>query len=441
MKDNILIVEDKESLALMIKKVLHKQGYEAKTASNLKEAKDLLSKGVSISLILTDLKLPDGDGLTLLSICEDRNIPIIIMTAYGSINTAVKAVKEGAFDFITKPFDIDNLVEIIKKALSDFKPVKEDKSLKYNDELIGVSSLWKEVMDKANKVANQKTTVLLFGESGVGKELIARYIHKISQRAPFPFIPVNCSAIPKELVENEIFGHEKGAFTGAVEFKPGRFELSDKGTIFLDEIGDMEQGLQSKLLRILQDAEFMRVGGTKSIKIDTRVIAATNKDLSLEVEKGNFRRDLYYRINVFPIAIPPLRERIEDIEPIALYFLKTISRELNKEGLYYSNDTLLLLKSNQWFGNVRELRNAIERAIILCEDKEIRPELFQGDYSKIQSQEDLSLQSISSQAQKTAERERIISALKETGGNKTKAAEILKVSYKTLLNKIKEYGI
>lgn len=442
MKDNILIVEDKESLAKMIEKFLIKEGYKVKIANNLKESKEILYKEQPINLILTDLRLPDGDGLSLLPFAQQKTIPIVIMTAYGSIDTAVKAVKQGAFDFITKPFDIDNLLEIIKKALDNSNTNKQSNQNTFaDDELIGVSKMWIDVIQKANKVASQKTTVLLLGESGVGKELIARYIHKISPRAQFPFIPVNCSAIPKELVENEIFGHEKGAFTGAGEIKHGRFELSDKGTIFLDEIGDMEQGLQSKLLRILQDNEFIRVGGTKSIKIDTRVIAATNKDLLLEVEKGNFRRDLFYRLNVFPIFIPPLRERREDIEPLASFFLKKIGNEINKEGLYLSKEAISLIERQDWLGNVRELKNAIERAVILCEGKEIGTNLFQLDSKIDNTTKDLSLHSISSNAQKNAEKQRILSALKETGGNKSKAAQLLQVSYKTLLNKIKEYGI
>lgn len=443
----ILIVEDKQSLAQMLKKSLTREGYEVSLANGVSSANELISQDNSISLILCDLKLPDGDGLSVLRTATKRANPlaVIMMTAYGSIDVAVKAVKEGAFDFITKPFDIDHLLNLIKEALSKSpSPVhgQPKTSSELDTEIIGVSQAWIDVIERAKKVADMKTTVLILGESGTGKELIARFIHNQSSRKGQPFVAVNCSAIPKDLVENELFGHEKGAFTGAVDLKIGRFEMAHRGTIFLDEIGDMDITLQAKILRVLQESEFLRVGGSKTIKVDVRLIAASNKDLKREVERGNFRQDLYYRLNVFPILIPPLRERRQDIEPLALYYTSFFARQLNKPSMRLSDEAIRLLVSYHWPGNVRELRNSIERAVILCETATIGVDLFElpvSNHSEKESQE--SLHHISTNAQRQAEIALIRDALNKTGGNKTRAAELLKISYKTLLNKIKEYNL
>ena len=334
----ILIIEDKKSMADMLRRTFQSEGFNVRSANNVKDGITSLSSG-DLDIVVTDLKLPDGDGMEIVKAVKEGYpfIPVIVMTAYGSIETAVKAVKEGAYDFITKPFDPEHLLLIIKRALSERISRKENLVLKKEfsnflkmPEIIGVSSAWQKVMDNVRKLAPLKTTVLILGESGTGKELIARAIHHLSQRANAPFVAINCAAVPKDLIENELFGHEKGAFTGAHEIKPGKFELAEKGTIFIDEIGDMALPLQSKLLRVLEENEFERVGGTRKITVDLRVVAASNKNLEKEVSEGRFSEDLFYRLNVFPILIPPLRERTEDIIPLAKHFVSLFSSEMNK---------------------------------------------------------------------------------------------------------------
>ncbi|MCX8029952.1 MAG: sigma-54 dependent transcriptional regulator [Thermodesulfovibrionales bacterium] len=448
----ILVIEDKQSLAQMLRKTFELAGFSVSTCSNLKEAINCLLDG-DIDVIVSDLKLPDGDGTEIIKIVKSRQkaIPIIIMTAHGTIEIAVKAVKEGAYDFITKPFDIDQLIYMVRKALSEKTSDnleregddKESYLCAPLSNVIGISPVWNNIIEKVIKVAPLKTTILLLGESGTGKELIAKTIHSLSPRHKNPFVTINCAAIPRDLIENELFGHEKGAFTGAIEIKQGKFELANKGTIFLDEIGDMSLPLQSKLLRVLQESEFQRVGGTKNITVDVRVIAATNKDLQKEVRSGNFREDLFYRINVFPISIPPLRERKEDILPLANFFLNFFANAMNKGFLRISPEAERILLDHQWRGNVRELKNVIERAVILCDgsiilDKHI---CLDEKVSKITETPQDSLHNIKESALRSLEIAKIKEALQQSGGNKTKAAQLLKVSYKTLLTKIKEYKI
>lgn len=443
--EKVLIIEDKKSMADMLKRTFEMEGFFVKCAYCLKDGYTLLNSDLSV--VITDLKLPDGDGLEIVKNVNGLypHIPVIVMTAYGSIELAVKAVKDGAYDFITKPFDPEHLLLTTKRAISEKKAAKENLIFKkeFNEFLkmpnvIGESSKWQEVIEKVKRVASLKTTVLILGESGTGKEIVARTIHYLGSRAKEPFIAINCAAIPKDLVESELFGYEKGAFTGANETHQGRFELANKGTIFLDEIGDMDGQLQAKLLRVLEDGELQRVGGTKSIKIDVRVIAASNKDLKKLVEDGKFREDLFFRLNVFPIVIPPLRERREDIIPLAEHFLRTYSIELKKEKPELSEEVKDILLNYDWKGNVRELKNVIERALILCDGSVVLPEHLN---LSVPSEDRFSLHDIKELAIMTTERLKIEEALKKTKGNKSKAAEILKVSYKTLLNKIKEYGI
>jgi transcriptional regulator with PAS, ATPase and Fis domain len=308
--------------------------------------------------------------------------------------------------------------------------------------IVGVSSEWDGVMEKVCKVAPMKTTVLVLGESGTGKELVARSIHHSSPRAGAAFVAVNCAAIPKDLIESELFGHEKGAFTGAQDIKPGRFELASGGTIFLDEIGDMDMHLQSKLLRVLQEREIERVGSTKPIRVDLRVIAASNKNLQKEVAEGRFREDLFYRLNVFPLLIPPLRERPDDIVPLAGHFVALFAKEMNKKAPAIADSTVRLLTGYEWKGNVRELKNTIERAVIMCDVDEIGPEhITLGKAPAAMIYVDASLHEVSGAAVRAAEKALIEETLGKTGGNKSRAAEALKVSYKTLLTKIKDYGI
>jgi DNA-binding NtrC family response regulator len=447
----ILIIEDKKSMADMLRRTFQSEGFNVRSANNVKDGITSLSSG-DLDIVVTDLKLPDGDGMEIVKAVKEGYpfIPVIVMTAYGSIETAVKAVKEGAYDFITKPFDPEHLLLIIKRALSERISRKENLVLKKEfsnflkmPEIIGVSSAWQKVMDNVRKLAPLKTTVLILGESGTGKELIARAIHHLSPMANAPFVAINCAAVPKDLIENELFGHEKGAFTGAHEIKPGKFELAEKGTIFLDEIGDMALPLQSKLLRVLEENEFERVGGTRKITVDLRVVAASNKNLEKEVSEGRFREDLFYRLNVFPILIPPLRERTEDIIPLAKHFVSLFSREMNKGLISISDETEKILLNYDWKGNARELRNVIERAVIMCDGQNLLPEHFNLTASVLHDRLDLnaSLHEVAESAVRFAEKIRIEGALRETGGNKSKAAEVLKVSYKTLLTKLKDYGI
>ena len=452
--ETILVVEDKESMAQMLKDTLGSEGYRVISAKNGSEGVTYLKEN-RIDLVLTDLKLPEKDGMEILRISKEENqlVPVIVMTAFGSVETAVKAMKEGAFDFITKPFDIDHLLMLIRRALETQRVLTENILLK--DEfasklglprIIGKSGRITEVAQLVQKVAPTKTTVLLLGESGTGKELFARALHNLSHRRNYPFVPINCAAIPKNLLESELFGHEKGAFTGADAKKLGKFELADGGTIFLDEVGDMDLTLQSKLLRAIEESEIERIGGIKIIKVDVRIVAASNRSLDKAIEDKSFREDLYYRLNVFPIEIPPLRERKEDIPLLTEYFINKYCIELKTTQKDISKDALNILMGYHWKGNVRELENTIERAIILCDGDIITPEhIVLTQRSVPDSAGELllegSLEEVAKRALKIAETQRIGEALRKTRGNKSKAAEILHVSYKTLLTKIKEYGI
>lgn len=453
--ETILIVEDKESMVEMLKETLEAEGYGIVSARDGIEGIRHLKEG-RVDLVLTDLKLPKKDGIDVLIAAKEENqrVPVIVMTAYGSIETAVEAMKNGAFDFITKPFDTDHLLILIKRALETQRLLTENILLKEEfasklglPRIVGKSEKIAEVAQMVQKVAPTKTTVLLLGESGTGKELFARAIHNLSHRRNYPFVPINCAAIPRELLESELFGHEKGSFTGADAKKLGKFELADKGAIFLDEVGDMDPGLQSKLLRAIEEGEIERVGGVKGIKVDIRVIAASNKDLEKAVEEKKFREDLYYRLNVFPIKIPPLRERREDIPLLVEYFINKYCLEIKTPVKSISKEALDILMSYPWKGNVRELENAIERAIILCDGGVIIPEhVVLSQQSALESTIghlpiEGTLEDVAKEALRIAETQRIIKALKETKGNKSRAAEILQVSYKTLLTKIKEYGI
>ncbi|HSW63221.1 MAG TPA: sigma-54 dependent transcriptional regulator [Dissulfurispiraceae bacterium] len=448
----ILIVDDKKSMVDVLKRSFAGAGYSVLTAHTVKDAMERLRSAAELDGVVTDLKLPDGDGLQILAASKERSplMPIVVMTAHGTIENAVGAVKQGAYDFIAKPFDPDHLLLLVARALSESGSRRENIVLKKEfsrylrmPELIGESPQWQSVVESARKVASLKTTALILGESGTGKELIARAIHFFGQRAGQPFVAVNCAAIPKDLIENELFGHEKGAFTGATEIKPGRFELADKGTIFLDEIGDMDLSLQAKLLRVLQESEFERVGGTRALRVDVRIVAASNKDLHKAVAEGTFREDLFYRLNVFPLFILPLRERRADILPLAKHFVQLHCREMNRRELVIDNDAAQALEAYGWKGNVRELKNVLERAVIMTEGFRIercRLALCPPESPALPVAEG-SLLAVGDAASRAAEKALIEQVLRETGGNKSRAAEKLQVSYKTLLTKIKDYGL
>jgi DNA-binding NtrC family response regulator len=453
--ETILVVEDKESMAAMLKETLEAEGYTVIAARDAEKGIKYL-KDDKIDLVLTDLKLPGKSGIDVLRASKEENhlTPVIVMTAFGSVEAAVAAMKEGAFDFITKPFDTDHLIILIKRALENQRLVtenillKEEVSARFGlPKIIGKSRKITDVAQIVQKVAPTKTTVLILGESGTGKELFARAIHHLSSRTEYPFVPINCAAIPKTLLESELFGHEKGSFTGAEYRKLGKFELANRGTIFLDEIGDMDLSIQAKLLRAIEEGEIERVGAVTPITLDVRIVAASNKDVEKAVEEKKFREDLFYRLNVFPVKIPPLRERKEDIPLLVEYFINKYCTEMKKPTKSVSRDALDMLFGYYWKGNVRELENTIERAVILCDGDKITPEHFvlsteipSGDAVAVSST-NVSLESVAKEALRIAETKRIISALRETRGNKSRAAEILQVSYKTLLTKIKEYSI
>ncbi|HWR59501.1 MAG TPA: sigma-54 dependent transcriptional regulator [Thermodesulfovibrionales bacterium] len=452
--ETILIVEDKDSMAQMLKVTLEAAGYHSITAKDGAEGIKQIKEN-RIDLVLTDLKLPRKDGMDVLRAAKEENpmLPVIMMTAFGSVDVAVKAIKDGAFDFITKPFDTDHLLHLIKKALENQRLIAENLLLKEEfssvigmPKIIGKSEIIQEVAKNIQRVAAAKTTVLLLGESGTGKELFARAIHCLSPRIDHSFVPINCAAIPKELLESELFGHEKGSFTGAEMKKLGKFELADKGTVFLDEIGEMDLSLQAKIMRVIQEGEIERVGGIKAIPVNVRVIAATNKDIEKAVSEGLFREDLYYRLSVFPIKVPPLRDRVEDIPLMVEFFVRKYCSEMKTAAKDVSKEVLGMLMEYPWKGNVRELENAIERAIILCDGAVINPEHI--SLNPIPAKSTLgalpmngTLEDASKEAVRLAETQRIGKALRETKGNKSRAAELLSVSYKTLLTKIKDYGI
>jgi DNA-binding NtrC family response regulator len=453
--ETILVVEDKESMAEMLKETLESEGYGVISAKDGVEGIGHLKEG-KVDLVLTDLKLPKKGGIDILKASKEENplIPVIVMTAYGSVEIAVAAIKEGAFDFITKPFDTDHLLMLIKRAIEIQRLHTENILLKEEfasklgfPRIVGKSEKIADVAQMVQKVATTKTTVLLLGESGTGKELFARAIHNLSHRRDYPFVPINCAAIPRDLLESELFGHEKGSFTGAGVKKLGKFELADKGTIFLDEVGDMDLTIQSKLLRAIEVGEIERVGAVKAVMVDVRIVAASNKDLEKAVEDRKFREDLYYRLNVFPIRIPPLRERREDIPLLVEYFINKYCLEIKTPLKGVSKEALDMLMNYHWKGNVRELENAIERAVILCDGVTITPEHFvlnrQSIFESAKKSPSLegTLEDVAKEALRIAETQKIGDVLRETKGNKSKAAEILQVSYKTLLTKIKEYDI
>ncbi len=452
----VLVAEDKESMAEMLRQTLESESYNVLLAGTGTEAVKLLQRN-KVDLVLTDLKMPGKSGMDVVKAVREKSpiIPVILMTAFGTIELAVEAMRQGAYDFITKPFDTGHLLVKIFQALKSRRLTTENILLKEEfsskmglPTILGKSPAMVAAAANVQKVASAKTTVLILGESGTGKELFARAIHNLSQRRDNPFVAINCAAIPHDLLESELFGHEKGSFTGADQRRIGKFELADGGSIFLDEIGEMDLSLQAKLLRVLQEGEVERVGGKYPIRIDVRVLAASNRDLEAIVSEKLFREDLYYRLNVFPIRIPPLRERKEDVTLLVEHFVAKYAKEFGCPLRSLDADAISMLENHSWRGNVRELENSIERAMILCDGDMITPEHLalarqqSGMETSLQGLPmDGTLEDVSKHAVRVVESERIKRALKETSGNKTRAAEILSVSYKTLLTKIKDYNL
>ena len=376
----LLIVEDKESLALMLKETVESDGLEAETVGNGNDAIRRLATGKRYMAVVTDLRLPGADGIAVLKQAResDPDCPVIVMTAFGTIENAVEAMKLGAFDFIQKPVDVDYLLLLLRRCREvrelrfENLLLKEEFQRQYRlPAIIGESPSIVEVSAAIQRVAPTDSTVLIEGESGTGKELFARAIHQLSPRRDRPFVPINCAAIPDTLIENELFGHEKGSFTGATGRQLGKFELADGGTVFLDEIGELGAAVQSKILRVLQERRFERIGATAPVDADIRIICATNRSLQDEVKAGRFREDLFFRINVFPVTIPPLRARREDIDALTDFFLQRFARELKKPQLSIADDARKRLRAYDWPGNIRELQNCIERAAILCDRSRI----------------------------------------------------------------------
>jgi len=451
----LLIIDDEANMRHMLSSVLSKAGFEIDTAGDGRQALSMVEQN-GYDFILCDIKMPKMDGMAFLQAAAGKldNSTVIMMSAYGTIDTAIKAMKMGAYDYISKPFKPDEVILTLKKAEERERLKKENTRLKQRIEqiegscrfgsLIGKSKAIQTVFALAAKAARYKTTVLITGESGTGKELIARAIHFEGQRAQGPWVPVNCGGIPETLLETELFGHKKGAFTGADRDKKGLFQEADGGTIFLDEIGELPMPLQVKLLRVLQEGEIRPVGDSRSLQVDVRVIAATAKKLEEEVRRGAFREDLFYRLNVLAIALPPLRERREDIPLLCDHFLRRFNRRLNKELKGIVPAAMSRLLGYRWPGNVRELENAIERATVLADDEWLQPEHFPPEMEVKAA--DSSLEEIFGgtslkAAQKVLEKKMITRALEKTGGNRTRAARLLEISHPSLLSKIKAYGI
>jgi len=447
MKFNILIADDEKNIREGLAQALEMDGYKTFLAEDGEAAWKLFEEEV-IDLVITDLKMPKLSGEELLHriTAEQPAVPVIILTGHGTIETAVKAMRDGAYDFLTKPINLDRLSLLVKRALSNRELVLQHRAMQEELEkkrgfsnIIGVSQEMRKIYEVVRQVAPTKASVLITGESGVGKELIADAIHNLSNRKDKPFIKVHCAALSESLLESELFGHEKGAFTGAISRKRGRFELAHMGTIFLDEIGEINQSVQIKILRVLQEKKFERVGGEETIEVDVRIISATNRDLKAEIAAGRFREDLYYRLNVVNIHIPPLRERKEDIPLLVAAFLKEFARENGKQIEGIDARARAALYNYTWPGNVRELRNCIESAVVLCKGQyitleDLPPVLRSGadeNYVKISLGTPL----------EEAEREIIQANLSYFRGNKSKTAEVLGIGRKTLHRKLKEYGL
>jgi DNA-binding NtrC family response regulator len=457
----VLLVEDKAELRAMLRKALERAGYTVEEAPDGNTAIEKV-RSRRYLLVLSDLKLPGNSGLDVLREARrvEPTLPVILVTAYGSVEEAVTAMKEGAFDFIQKPVDLDHLKLLLERAarqqelLRENLLLREEYAARYGfPRIVGEHPAMKEASQMTQRVAATDSTVLVLGESGTGKELFARAIHHLSPRAEHPFVALNCAAIPEGLVENELFGHERGAYTGAGARKIGKLELAHRGTLFLDEIGELPLAIQSKLLRVLEEKKFERVGGTQEIEVSVRILTATNKDLRTAVAEKTFREDLFFRISAVPITIPPLRDRGDDVLLLAEHFLERFRREFRKPALQFSDATRARLLTYSWPGNVRELQNAIERAAILTNGPVIdasglqlpsaRPtaEQLPGGMLEEQFLWEGPLDEVSQRAVAHVERFKIQNALQESKWNKTRAAQKLGVSYKTLLNKIRSLGL
>jgi two-component system, NtrC family, response regulator len=454
--DTILVVDDEVNYLTVMEALLGEENYEVLTAPGGQEALKLATNN-DVDLVLTDMKMPKMNGIELLGEVKRLypDLPVIMMTAFGTVEKAVAAMKAGAFDYILKPFKNEELLVTIARALEHHRLVQQNRMLlqdldkKYGaPNIVGESKAMREILALVKRVANSRATVMISGESGTGKELVARAIHQQSPRAGKNFVSVNCAALTETLLESELFGHERGAFTHAVSMRKGRFELADGGTLFLDEVAEMSPALQVKLLRVLQEMEFERVGGNKTIKVDVRLVAATNRDLKEEVEEGRFREDLYYRLNVVHLHIPSLRERHEDIPPLATHFLRKYTQENARGEVHLSPEAMKLLLHYAWPGNVRELENVMERAVILCSQNLITvndfPRELGGesvDPSRLNIDRFIPLQTPLTEALEQIEEQMIRRALEQSGQVQVRAAELLGITKSLLQYKLKKYQL
>jgi two-component system response regulator AtoC len=446
---DILIVDDDKNVGRVLKDLLGRKGFDVDSVTSVFDAQPVIEEG-DLDLIITDLKMPGLDGMDLLTECRAKRpeIPVIMISAFGSVDAAVNAMKRGAYSFITKPVDETELLNVVNNALaesgsnqemvSDF--FKEDSG--FSAEFIGRSPAITDIMTTIRKIGPTDATVLITGETGVGKELIARAIHLASGRKEQPFVKVNCSAIPETLIESELFGYAKGAFTGAVTDKPGRFEIANKGTLFLDEIGEVPLHLQVKLLTVLQDKAFERVGGVRTVDVDIRIVAATNKEMKKAVDAGEFRADLHFRLNVVPVHIPPLRLRLEDLDSQIDYFVMKYGSQYGRGELEISPEVRATFTAYNWPGNTRELENMVERMVLLSDGPVLTADNLPSELTGLEFDgEAETLKGKQKAIYQVTERKMIIDALEKTGGNRTRAAKILGVSRRTLQSKVKDYDL
>jgi two-component system, NtrC family, nitrogen regulation response regulator NtrX len=444
-KSRVLIVDDEEAIRSSLKMIFEYEGYEVLLAANGQAALKIAEKDAP-DLVFLDIKMPQMDGLEVLKRlrAEESAPPVVILSGHGNVKTAVEATKLGAFDFIEKPPESERILLVARNALEQKRLVSENRRFKLTfDEryrMVGQSASLEKVWDAVRRAAPTNATVLITGESGVGKELVARAIHRNSLRKDEAFVQVNCAAIPEELIESELFGHEKGSFTGATEKQIGKFELAHKGTIFLDEVGDMSLRTQAKVLRVLQEGEVERIGSQKTIQVDVRVIAATNKDLEEAIEKGDFREDLYFRLSVIPVRVPPLRERAEDLPVLVQHFVKQFCAENNFRARAFSPAAIEVLKRHAWRGNVRELKNAVERLLIMAEGDEIRPEHL-ADVLRRPSDSLLASPETLRDFKEAAERTFLVGKLRESNWNISATAATIGTPRSNLYKKLEQYGI
>lgn len=449
--NKILIIDDEEKIRTLLSRIISLEGFDVFEASDLKNAKKRLEVS-DIDVVISDVKLPDGSGVEFSKIINEKypSIEVILLTAYGNIPDGVQAIKNGAFDYITKGDDNNKIIPLVYKALEKVtlnkRLIQLEKQLGNKlsfDSIIGNSKAIKSVIDSAKKVAVTDATVLLTGETGTGKEIFAQAIHNASNRSKYNFTAINCSAFSKELLENELFGHKAGAFTGAIKDSKGIFEEANNGTVFLDEIGEMPLDLQAKLLRVLESGEFLKVGDHKPTRINVRIIAATNRDLQNEIETGNFREDLYYRINIFNIKLPALRERISDIDELALHFLSVFAKKTGKKIQSISKNYLEALKVHSFKGNIRELRNIIERSVILEDTAELSVQSLPLELQQFTTNNTLQScnKTLSAFSMASAEKIHIRKILNHTQGNKAEAARLLEIGIATLYRKLEEYKL